>query len=105
MMFVIATEKLLLVVGSKLSEAASTRFVTDVVLPAVMVSVNCADTPFASDAKLHDTGPFEPGSGVLHDAVGPVSCVSPLKTVFGGSVSVHPGFTAVSGPLLLIVIV
>ena len=83
---------------SKLSAAANAVFAIDTVLPARITSVNCAEAPLASVAKLHDTMPFVPTAGVEHDAAGPVSCTRDTNVVPGGSGSLRVTLVALSGP-------
>ena len=58
---------------SALSVVTVAVFVADVVFPASITSVNCAEAPLASDAKLQETGPFVPTPGGVHTAAGPLS--------------------------------
>src|ERR1051325_3510318 len=99
-MLVVMLELLLAVFVSKVLVLTSAVFVTDVVLPAVIVSVNDADWPPARSPMAHVMVP-----DVSHDAAGPVFCTSELKVVLGGSASAHVTSTAVFDEMFEIVIV
>src|ERR1043166_2724565 len=105
-MVVVALAVLLLVFGSNSLALTVAVLVTLAVLPAVIVSVNCAERPFPKAFHEQVTVPLMFGGGVLHVvATGPLSCVSEVNVVFGGSGSDHVAFVAVSGPLFVIVMV
>ena len=61
-------------------------------------SENLAVAPAGKDWVLQLTVPFEPTGGLLHDIVGPLSCVSWRKVVLGGSLSAHDKSAASEGP-------
>ncbi len=90
---------------SKLSVVIVAVFVIDVVLPVLMVRLNCAEAPFARDRNEQLTVPLEPGGGVKQVAAGPAFCVSDTNCVPAGSGSVIRTLAAASGPALATVTV
>jgi hypothetical protein len=61
------------------------------------------EVPRANDGFEHEIMPLLPGAGVMHDH--PPTSGKVTKVVPAGSVSLHEALAAVSGPLLLTVIV
>ena len=61
------------------------------------------ELPTANEGFEHETVPLSPAAGVLHDH--PLISGIETKVVPAGSVSLHEALAAVSGPLLLTVIV
>ena len=61
------------------------------------------ELPTANEAFEHETVPLSPAAGVVHDH--PLTSGIETKVVPAGSVSLHEALAAVSGPLLLTVIV
>src|SRR5204863_8166788 len=105
-MVVVALAVLLFVFGSNSLALTVAVFDTLAVLPAVIVSVNCAESPLPSEFQEQVTVPLMFGGGVLQPvATAPLFCVREVKVVFGGNGSVHVAFVAVSGPLFVTVMV